>query len=77
MNYDQVIYFIFTFAFTEGLAAVVVEKGARAKAGFIDDKGKFIIKPQFDDASQFSEGFAAVNVGKNRGYIDKNGIMVI
>lgn len=48
--------YLSTFAFTEGLAAVVVEKGNGAQAGFIDDRGKFVIKPQFDDASPVLRG---------------------
>ena len=36
-----------------------------------------MIKPQFDDASLFSEGLATVKSGKYHGYIDKTGAMII
>jgi hypothetical protein len=75
-------------SFSEGLAAVVPDavmrlKGGCAKGGYIDTKGQWAIKPQFDGLSDFSEGLAAVNLGANCGmggkwgYIDKNGNTVI
>jgi hypothetical protein len=36
-----------------------------------------VIAPQFDLSYGFSEGLAAVRVGKKDGYIDKTGRMVI
>ena len=33
-----------------------------SKYGFIDKSGKMVIEPQFDDASDFSEGFVKVKI---------------
>jgi hypothetical protein len=41
------------------------------KRGFIDQKGLVVIAPQFDSADEFSEGLAAVCVGRCD-YIDTN-----
>ncbi|MDP6358655.1 MAG: WG repeat-containing protein [Planctomycetota bacterium] len=54
------------------------------KMGYIDRRGRVVIKPLFDEAGQFSEGLAPVNVGGKRarpgsakgglwGYIDTSG----
>jgi hypothetical protein len=60
--------------------------------GYVDTKGKMVIKPQFDDADKFHEGLAGVNMGGQKrsgsngyvyyaggkfGYIDKTGKFVI
>ena len=86
--------------FHEGLAAVAVidnEKPpyrvyrrfdlANVKWGFVDKTGKVVIAPNFSNAGDFSEGFAAVNAivksdftcetPRNYGYIDKTGAFVI
>jgi len=34
-------------------------------------------KPQFDDARNFSEGLASVEIGDKWGFINKAGVMVI
>lgn len=47
------------------------------KWGFVDSKGKMVIKPQFLDAGSFSNGLAAVNIDGKWGYIDKTGKVVI
>jgi hypothetical protein len=47
------------------------------KLGYIDNQGAVVIKPQFDDAYPFREGFAAVMVNKKWGYIDKFGNFAI
>lgn len=67
--------------FSEGLAAV----DSGGKWGFIDRKGKMVIRPQFDgislDLGGFSEGLAAVYVGTfsnlKFGYIDLKGKFVV
>jgi hypothetical protein len=47
------------------------------KQGYIDKTGKIIIKPQFDDASKFSEGLARVGINGLYGFIDESGKIVI
>ena len=45
--------------------------------GFVDKKGRFVVNPQFDGASRFSQGLAAVVSGRRVGYIDEEGKFVI
>jgi len=50
------------------------------KRGYIDGNGRIVIQPQFDGASSFSEGLAAVATRANgyaEGYIDTTGAVVI
>ena len=46
------------------------------KFGYISE-AKVVIKPQFDDAKEFTEGLAAVKLDKKWGYIDRTGRYVI
>ncbi len=43
------------------------------KYGFIDESGHAVIKPRYDFAHHFSEGLAAVLIGKSWGYIGPAG----
>ncbi|MDD5585129.1 MAG: WG repeat-containing protein, partial [Candidatus Omnitrophica bacterium] len=52
-----------------GLAFV----GDKTKCGYIDASGQIAINLAYDDAGDFSEGFAAVKTGKKWKYINKNG----
>jgi hypothetical protein len=72
--------------FSEGLAAVrpgKVSEGYSGKVGYLNVEGKWSIKPQFDEARDFSEGLAAVNrgakghMGGKWGYIGKDGAVAI
>jgi hypothetical protein len=45
--------------------------------GYIDKKGKYVISPQFDDASDFHNGYARIKVGNKWGIINKKGKFVI
>jgi hypothetical protein len=69
-----------TSNFSEGLAAVRPGSG---KVGYLNVDGAWSIKPQFDEAHDFSEGLAAVNqgakghMGGKWGYIHKDGTLVI
>ena len=54
-------------SFGDDLAPVLVN----GRWGYIDTRGAGKIMPQFDEASTFSEGMAAVRVGNQHGYIDK------
>ncbi len=64
--------------FSEGLAAVRV-KGDRLY-GYINKRGKMVIRPQFIDAEKFHQGRARViggRYGGRTGYINKSGKIVI
>ena len=76
--------------FSEGLAIIqglpTIEPGVPPRVlqgykGYIDKTGAVVIKPQFDSATAFREGLAAVGVTENDvtkwGYIDKMGAWVI
>jgi hypothetical protein len=43
------------------------------RSGYMDRKGKVIIRPKFDRVGEFSEGLAWVIIDKKLGYIDKTG----
>jgi len=47
------------------------------KWGYLDNTGKMVIKPQFDEANGFNEGFAWVKSNGKYGYINKIGTIVI
>lgn len=86
-------------SFFQGLAAVCLGKScggeffypAQTKPGeqefgYIDERGHFVVNPQYDSAYAFSEGLAAVCVGdcgyvslapRKWGFIDKQGNVVI
>jgi hypothetical protein len=61
-------------AFFEGKARFETHDG---KFGFLDEAGHIIIPPQFDNASRFNEGLAAVQIKGKWGYIDHSGKIVI
>lgn len=48
-----------------------------ARFGYIDEKGKVVIEPQFDDAHLFNEGLVAIKIDGEWGFIDKDGHYVI
>ena len=60
--------------FHEGLAAV---SSSGKGAGYIDRSGKMVIPKQYGFADDFSEGLAGVLVGKEFGFINTKGEMVI
>ena len=49
----------------------------KEKMGFIDETGKWKIKPEFDEVTGFQNGLAAVKSGDYWGYIDNRGNSVI
>lgn len=72
--------------FSEGLAAVRpgnIFGGCSKQIGYMNVKGDWAIRPQFDDAHDFSNGLAAVNrggkchMGGKWGYIDRDGVVQI
>src|SRR5271165_7059528 len=46
------------------------------KFGYIDNTGKFVIKPTFDKASPFSGKLARVETGEKVAFIDRSGTVV-
>lgn len=46
--------------FVNGIARVQVEEGEKLLYGFINQKGEYVVKPQFIEASDFSDGMAVV-----------------
>src|SRR5262245_22314347 len=49
----------------------------RGKFGYIDETGRVVIKPQFDEAYPFTDGLAAVSIGEKAGFIDASGKIVV
>ena len=47
------------------------------KWGYKNQKGAVVIQPTYEEAFQFSEGLACVEMGEKLGYIDKEGNVVI
>lgn len=71
-------YFAKPLVFNNGLAKFKLEMGLRSKYGFINIYGDTVIYPQFEMASDFSEGLCmASEDGSNYGYIDLNGEWII
>jgi len=65
--------------FSEELAPVRTSqpKAHSPQYGYIDTTGRFQIPPQFDDAQEFREGLAAINIAGLWGFIDHAGELVI
>ena len=52
-------------------------KQKKGKYGFVDESGKWVIKPKFDEAGDFIEGFAAVALAGKYGYIKPDGSWLV
>lgn len=63
------------YGFSNGLA--ISRREADRKIGFIDNTGDWAIEPQFENARDFVNGFAAVQKNRLWGLIDKKGTWVI
>lgn len=72
-NFDE------AYCFSDGLAAVVTDK----KTGFIDDKGQFVIQPNFDfswnygTSYKFNQGLSPFFTKNKWGFINKKGTEII
>jgi len=62
------------YQFSQGL---VVLREKESGYGYVNTKGEWAIPPQFDRASPFSEGLAAVFIEERAGYIDTSGKWVV
>ncbi len=68
------------FLYSEGMVKYI--DPASSLYGYLNDKGKITIKPEYEEVEDFSEGLAAVksvlSTGERKwGYIDKSGKKVI
>ena len=61
------IFFSLNSVFGQKLALVKTD----GKFGFLNESGQFTIEPQYKEAKEFSEGYAAVKQGNLWGFIDK------
>ncbi|MDO4649121.1 MAG: WG repeat-containing protein [Eubacteriales bacterium] len=61
-------------AFHDGLAGAANENG---EWGYIDTTGAWVIEPQYERATNFQEGLAAVMSGDLWGFINESGELVI
>lgn len=62
------------YDYSEGIAMAVVYSG---QFGYLDENQNWIIKPQFDAAREFKNGYAAVRKNGKWGIIDKSGEWII
>lgn len=53
------------------------KKGDNGKYGFVDDNDQWVIQPQYDDADEFSEGFAKVKINDKYGFIKTDGSWLV
>ena len=75
----------FAWPFAQGRAvAMQSDEGAspldaprRVAYGYLDHAGAWAIPPRFDDAASFSDGCAAVRIGRQHGFIDVHGATVV
>lgn len=62
---------------TQDAKAALYPFRKNGKWGYMDAKGNVIVKPQYDNAYQFSDGLAAVRLKGKGGYIDASGKIAI
>ena len=55
------------FSLSEGLCSVLDEK--TQKYGYVDETGKMVISPVFDEAERFRDGYAVVKVQDQYGIV--------
>jgi WG containing repeat len=69
--------------FHEGRAVIYLKRQLNSStetddvAGYIDETGKIVIEPRFDEAHDFSEGLAYVQSQNLKGFIDRSGRLII
>ena len=56
---------------------LIPQKGTNGKWGYVDTDGNFRIKPNYEAAFDFKEGFALVSLFNKFGYIDPSGKPII
>lgn len=77
MRYLLTIPLLLVVSFVLGQTSPLFKITQNDKTGYINNKGKIVIKPIFLNGSDFSEGLAAVRLNGYYGFIDKTGRFVI
>jgi hypothetical protein len=81
MRLKIIIILLFSIAQLQGMAQApdntLVPYRQGEKWGYADGSRQIVIKPQYDDAAFFYEGFAAVKKSGKYGYINQSGKLVI
>lgn len=52
-------------------------QGSDGKWGYVNDDHCWVIAPQFEDAEEFNEAYASIQIGDEWGLIDASGNIVI
>jgi hypothetical protein len=60
-----------------GTRSAIFPVKAGGKYGFINNTGKLVVQPQFDDAGKFDDGLAPVSLGGKWGYVDRDGKLAV
>ena len=76
-NYWKLLDPSYGISFNQKLAPVGLKSNGKWKWGYINEKGKFVIPRKFENASDFHEGLAAVEINGKLVFINRNGIIVI
>lgn len=70
--------FVFASSFKDSIAVAAIGNHLlSAKYGFINEKGKWVITPQYQSADQFAEGKARIQQNGKWGYINKKAVWII
>lgn len=67
---------VITYSQTE-VNSVLYPIEVNGKYGYINKSGRIVVKPQYDDAKNFSEGLALILVNGKWGYINNTGTLTI
>ncbi len=54
-------------------ASISPQKDESGKWGYVNDKGKYIIKPRFEEAGDFIDGLARIRIHSKYGFINECG----
>jgi len=73
----MILCFVSSLSFAQDTVQKLLPVKVNGKWGFIDIVGKLIVSPQFENAEEFSEGFAPIQITGKWGYIDFAGKVVI
>lgn len=73
------VFGIYMCEFHDGLAVQGISSNNRYALvfGYIDKKGNWVIKPQYDNAESFDKGIAEVVINEQYGYINTKGEQII